>query len=36
MRAGYVLHSPECLERGVVSKCCSNVLRFLRAYEVVL
>jgi hypothetical protein len=36
MRAGYVLHSLECLERGVVDKCCSNVLRSLRAYEVLL
>jgi hypothetical protein len=34
MRAGYVLHSLECLERGVVGKCCSNVLRSLRAYGV--
>jgi hypothetical protein len=32
MRAGYVLHSLECLECG---KCCSNVLRSLRAYGVV-
>jgi hypothetical protein len=36
MRAGYVLHSLECLERGVVGKCCSNVLRSLRAYGVAL
>jgi hypothetical protein len=35
MRAGYVLHSLEYLERGVVGKCCSNVLRSLRAYGVV-
>jgi hypothetical protein len=35
MRAGYVLHLLECLECGVVSKCCSNVLRSLRAYGVV-
>jgi peptidoglycan hydrolase-like amidase len=35
MRAGYVLHSLECLERGVVDKYCSNMLRPLRAYEVV-
>jgi hypothetical protein len=34
MRAGYVLHSLECLERGVVGKCCSNVLRSLIAYGV--
>jgi hypothetical protein len=34
IRAGYVLHSPECLECGVVGKCCSNVLRSLRAYGV--
>jgi hypothetical protein len=32
MRAGYVLHSLECLESGVVGKCCSNVLCCLRAY----
>jgi hypothetical protein len=32
MRAGYVLHSLECLECGVVGKCCSNVLRSLRVY----
>jgi hypothetical protein len=36
MRAHYVLHSLECLECGVVYKCCSNVLRSLRAYGVVL
>jgi hypothetical protein len=36
MRAGYVLHSREFLECGVVGKCCSNVLRSLRAYIVVL
>jgi hypothetical protein len=36
MRAGYVLHSHECLERRVVGKCCSNVLRSLRAYGVPL
>jgi hypothetical protein len=36
MRAGYVLHSLECLECGVVGKCCSNVLRSLIAYEVVV
>jgi hypothetical protein len=35
MRAGYVLRSLECLERGVVSKYCSNGLRSLRAYRVV-
>jgi hypothetical protein len=35
IRAGYVLHSLECLECGVVDKCCSNVLRSLRAYGVV-
>jgi hypothetical protein len=35
MRVGYVLHSLECLKRGVVGKCCSNVLRSLRAYGVV-
>jgi hypothetical protein len=34
MRAGYVLHSLECLECGVVGKCCSNVLRSLIAYGV--
>jgi hypothetical protein len=34
MRAGYVLHSLECLECGVVGKCCSNVLRSLLAYGV--
>jgi hypothetical protein len=34
MRAGYVLHLLECLERGVVGKCSSNVLRSLRAYGV--
>jgi hypothetical protein len=34
MRAGYVLHSLECLKRGVVGKCCSNVLRSLRVYGV--
>jgi hypothetical protein len=34
MRADYVLHSPECLERRVVGKCCSNVLRSPRAYGV--
>jgi thiaminase len=32
----YVLHSLECLERGVVGKCCSNVLRSFIAYEVSL
>jgi hypothetical protein len=32
MRAGYVLHSLECLECGVVGKCSSNVLRSLHAY----
>jgi hypothetical protein len=36
MRAGYVLDSLECLKRGVVGKCCSNVLRSLRAYGVVV
>jgi hypothetical protein len=35
MRAGYVLHSLECLECGVVGKCCSNVLRSPCAYGVV-
>jgi hypothetical protein len=35
MRAGYVLHSHEPLECGVVGKCCSNVLRSLHAYGVV-
>jgi hypothetical protein len=35
-RAGYVLHSRQSLESGVVGKCCSNVLRSLRAYGVVL
>jgi hypothetical protein len=35
MRAGYALHSRECLECGVVGKCCSNVLRSLCAYGVV-
>jgi hypothetical protein len=35
MRAGYVLHLLECLECGVVGKCCSNVLRSLIAYGVV-
>jgi hypothetical protein len=35
-RAGYVLHSLECLERGVVGKCCSNVLRSLRACGLVV
>jgi hypothetical protein len=34
MRAGYVLHSHECLERGVVGQCCSNVLRSLCTYGV--
>jgi hypothetical protein len=34
MRAGYVLHSLECLECKVVGKFCSNVLRSLRAYVV--
>jgi hypothetical protein len=34
MRAGYVTHSLECLERRAVGKCCSNVLRSLRAYGV--
>jgi hypothetical protein len=34
MLAGYVLRSLEGLERGVVGKCCSNVLRSLRAYGV--
>jgi hypothetical protein len=34
MRAGYVLYSLECLECGVVGKCCSNVPRSLRAYGV--
>jgi hypothetical protein len=34
--AGYVLHSLECLERRAVGKCCSNVLRSLRAYGVYL
>jgi hypothetical protein len=36
MRAGYVLHSLECLECGVMGKCCSNVLRSLIAYGVPL
>jgi hypothetical protein len=36
MRAGYVLPSLEGLECGVMGKCCSNVLRSLRAYEVPL
>jgi hypothetical protein len=36
MRAGYVLHSLECLECGVVGKCCSNVLRCLNVYGVSL
>jgi hypothetical protein len=36
MRAGYVLHSHECLEYGIVGKCCSNVLRSLIAYGVVI
>jgi hypothetical protein len=36
MRADYVPHSHECLERGVMCKCCSNVLRSLHAYGVVL
>jgi hypothetical protein len=34
MRAGYVLHSLKYLERGVVGKYCSNVLRSLLAYGV--
>jgi hypothetical protein len=34
MRAGYLLHSLECLECGVVGKCCSNVLRSLCAHGV--
>jgi hypothetical protein len=34
MRAGYVLHSLECLECRVVGKCCSNVLRSLDAYAI--
>jgi hypothetical protein len=34
MRAGYVLHSLECLKCRVVAKCCSNVLRSIRAYGV--
>jgi hypothetical protein len=36
MRAGYALHSLECLECGAVGKYCSNVLRSLRAYGVVV
>jgi hypothetical protein len=32
MRAGYVLHSREHLECGVVYKYCSHVLRSLIAY----
>jgi hypothetical protein len=36
MRAGYVLHSRECLECGVVGQCCSNMQRSLRAYGVSL
>jgi hypothetical protein len=36
MRAGYVLHSLECLERGVVGKHCRNMLRSLIAYGVVI
>jgi hypothetical protein len=32
MRAGYVLHSLQCLECRAVRKCCRNVLRSLRAY----
>jgi hypothetical protein len=36
MRAGYVLYSLDCLERRVVGKCCSNVLRSLIAYGVIL
>jgi hypothetical protein len=36
MLAGYVLHSHECLECGVVGKCCSNVLRSLLAYVIVV
>jgi hypothetical protein len=35
MRADCVLHSRECLECRVVCKCCSNVLRSLRAYGVI-
>jgi hypothetical protein len=34
MRAGYALHSRECLECRVLGKCCSNVLRSLNAYAV--
>jgi hypothetical protein len=34
-RAGYVLHSREYLECGVVGKCCSNALRSLLVYVVV-
>jgi hypothetical protein len=34
MRAGYVLYLLECLECGVVGKCCSNVLCSFRAYVV--
>jgi hypothetical protein len=36
MRTIHVLHSLECLERRVVGKCCSNVLRSRRAYGVPL
>jgi hypothetical protein len=36
IRAGYVLHSLECLKCGVVGKCCSNVLRSPHAYAVSL
>jgi hypothetical protein len=36
MRADYVLHSRECLECRVVGKCCSNALRSLHAYGVVV
>jgi hypothetical protein len=34
MRIGYALHLLDCLECGVVSKCCSNVLCSLCAYGV--
>jgi hypothetical protein len=36
MRVGYVQHSLECLECGVVGKRCSKVLRSLRTHGVLL
>jgi hypothetical protein len=36
MRTGYVQHSQKYFECGVVGKCCSNVLRSLIPYGVVV